>query len=82
MKVLVIDMKRNSTYSRSLMPREKVEIYLYFFFGFGARWDCVDNTTSRPLYPWETYLVPILQETGWAQGQVCKFAESLFPTGI
>jgi len=64
------------------MPREKVEIYLYFFFGFGARWDCVDNTTSRPLYPWETYLVPILQETGWAQGQVCKFAESLFPTGI
>ena len=42
----------------------------------------VVNATPRPLYPRERYRVPIVQEAGWAPGQVWTRAENLAPTGI
>jgi len=41
----------------------------------GGEW--VINTTSWPLYPWEGFLVLIVQEAGWApglSGQVWKIS--------
>ena len=35
------------------------------------------NATPRPLYPWETVRVPILQEARWASGPVWTGAENL-----
>jgi hypothetical protein len=36
----------------------------------------------RPLYPWEIYQVPIVQEAEWSPGPVWISAENLVPTGI
>jgi hypothetical protein len=44
----------------------------------GVRWGCVFKATSRPP-------VPIVQETGWAQGPIltgAKKTQSLAPTGF
>jgi hypothetical protein len=41
----------------------------------------VVNATPRPFYPRE-YLVPIVQQAGWAQGPVWTGAENLAPTGV
>ena len=42
----------------------------------------VVNATPRPLYPRERDPVPIVQEAGWAPGQVWKGAENLACSGI
>jgi len=41
----------------------------------------VVNATPWSLYPLERHPVPIVQEAGWASGQVLKDAENLAPTG-
>jgi len=46
-----------------------VEVYLYSFFNFGARWWWVVNTTPRPLYPQERDPVPIDRRLGGRQGR-------------
>jgi hypothetical protein len=38
--------------------------------------------TPRPIYPREVYPVPIVQEAGWAPGQVWTGVENLAPPGI
>jgi hypothetical protein len=48
----------------------------------GARWGWVVNPTCGLLYLWERDLVPIVQEAGWAPGQVLTGMENLTPTGI
>ena len=42
----------------------------------------VIKATPRPLYPWERYPVPIVQEAGWAPEPARMNAENLAPTGI
>jgi hypothetical protein len=37
---------------------------------FGAKWECVNNATPRPLYPGERFAVRCVQEVGWALGPV------------
>ena len=56
-----------------------MELKLYSFFNFGARWWCVANVTPRPLYPWEMDPVPIVWEAKWAPGPVWTDAENLAP---
>jgi hypothetical protein len=38
----------------------------------GGGWRGVVNATPRPLYPRERDPVPIVQEAGWASGQVWR----------
>ena len=51
----------------------EVDVKLYCFFNFGARW----GGWSRERDP-----APIVQEAGWARGVVWMDAENLVPTGI
>jgi hypothetical protein len=63
------------------MPRGGVEVQLYSF-NLGARWGWVVNAMPWPLYPQERDPVPIVQEAGWAPGQVWMGEEYLAPTSI
>jgi len=59
-----------STLEQAMKDQRGVQVYLYAFFNLGARWGWLVNDTSRPLYPRERDLVPIVQEFGWAPGLV------------
>ena len=52
----------------------EVEVQLFFFFNFGARWGWVFSATSRPLSSREG-LGPHCLEAGWAPGSVWTDAE-------
>ena len=73
---------KNSPCNIPWRPRRGVEVQLYTFFNLGTRWWWVVNATPRPLYPRERDAMPIVQETGWAPGQVWTCAENLALTGI
>jgi len=51
-------------------------------FNVGSRWGWVANAKPRPPYPPERDPVSIVQEAGWAPGQVCMRTEYFAPTGI
>jgi len=59
-----------------------VEVQLYSFLNLGVRWKWVVSVTPRPFYPHGRDPVPIVQEAGWASGQVWTGAEILTPIGI
>ena len=42
----------------------------------------VVNATPRPLFPWEGYKVPIVQEAGWTPEHFWTGAENLAPAGL
>ena len=43
-----------------MKAQREVDVYLYSFFNFGARWRSVANATPRPIDPGETAPVPIV----------------------
>jgi hypothetical protein len=60
------------------MPcRHRVEavVHLYSFSNLGAILERVVSVNPHPLYPWERFLVPVVQETGWSPEQVWKDLE-------
>ena len=52
---------------------------ILIFLNLGDRWGCVVNNTSWTLYPRERDPGPIVQEAGWAPGQVGTCVENLAP---
>ena len=58
-----------------------VEISLYSFFNFAARWERVVDATPRPHYPQERPST-FVQVAGWAPESVWTGAKNLSPTGI
>jgi len=42
----------------------------------GSEWGWVINATHWPLYCWERYPIPIVQEAGWAPGPVWTGTEN------
>ena len=52
------------------------------FLDRGTRRGSGVSVTPRPLFTPRKYLVPIVQEAGWAPGLVWTGKENLAPTGI
>ena len=60
----------------------RIEVYVYSFFTFGARWWWAFNATLRPLYPLERDAVTIVHKSGSVPGPFWTGAENLVFTGI
>ena len=60
------------------MPRRGVDVQLYFFFNFGARWSTPRSGCFTP----GNDPARIVQESGWASGPDFKGGENLALTGI
>jgi hypothetical protein len=74
--------EQNAVLEQAIKVQTGSRLYLYSFFNFGARWEWRVSTTPRLLYCRERELVPIVQEAGWAPGQVWADAENLASAGI
>jgi hypothetical protein len=68
--------------NRPLSPRGELEVQLYSFLTFGARWLWMSNFMSRQLSLRERDRLLIVQKVGWAPEQFFTGAENLAPTGI
>ena len=88
MSVLVSDFNKvkvmvnvNFTLEQAMKTQMEVEVKIYSFFNFGARWG--ERSTPRPgqFTPWKDS-VQIVQEAGWVPEPVRTGAEYLAPTGI
>ena len=51
--VTKVKVKVKFTLEQATQAHGGVEVQLYSFFNLGARWGCVANATTRPLYPRE-----------------------------
>jgi hypothetical protein len=72
----------SSPCNRPRKPTGGVEVQLYSFFNFGARWGWVVNAKPRPLYPGKRGPVNTVPEAGWAAALVWTGAENPAPTEI
>jgi len=71
----------SSSFNRSGRPRKGVELYLYSFFNFGARWGLF-NATPPALHLRERDTVRIVQVAGWAPGTDWTGTENRNPSEI
>jgi hypothetical protein len=69
----------------AIQHRGEAAVQLYSFFKLGARYGRVVKVNPRPLYPWERFLVSVVQEAVWGPAPVWRDVESedfLSPPGF